>query len=1808
VDHGFASSFALLRRTLIGVASFLAVAGTAPGRDCNGNGVPDAEDIAAGSSEDCNRNGIPDECEGEPLPFGARSQLALPGTPRALDLADLDGDGRIDLAFAHGDSLGRGGVTVHWNRGAGSFEEESLAVGLTALALAAADLDGDGAPELAVADARTLRLIERRGGRLEEALALEMPERIFHLQAADLEGDGRAELLAAVPGADALVVFRRPGPSEGFAIPAELRAGLGPVRIALGDLDGDGDLDLVSANQVSRDLSLFLGDGAGGFAPERRQAVPGDEPQQVLAAALRSPGRSDLGVLGLKGVTVLRMAEDGQLAPASSFALEEGFTARGLGALAAADLDQDGQLDLVVGAASLRELAVLRGRGDGSFSAAVSLVLKGAPRAVRGADIDGDGDVDIATGLSTASAAIVWNDGGARSPDVSFSLRPIPLGVEPHGLTLADLDGDGSREVATGNGDSGLVTVVGSRGTPELRLLHSIVLQGHLAAIAAADLDGDGRPELAVVRHQGSAVLTMLRRSEGAGPEYRVSGNYAMGARPFFLAASDLNGDGREDLLSADEGDNAISIYFNDGEGSLRPRVSIPAGSGPIGAALGDFDGDGTLDVAVANQVSSSISLLFNDGRGAFPRRRELEATRPRAVAAADLDGDGWQDLAAAGNSRPVVELLRNRGGEFEPPVAVAVRYPSYSVSAGDLNGNGRPDLALAHPLEDGVSILLHEEGLSYREPLLLATGREPIIIAAADIDGDGSLDLATANHTGRQVGVFLNPTVAPFTGAYLERVCTPADFHKVSVPALEGGALRVTKYVAPAAPGDPELLPVLFQNARRYPLHQEFLAREFPERFPALDAAAYQRLVGLRASRSYFAGSIALLEGEGGRLYGFDVFIDSFSDPGELLRLEEARALHSTLAAGFTLRPLVYAPGSRAAREEAARWGDAGFPVHLGRRPAGAYRAYTPGVAYGRVRLLDREGFARANASGRIGFQDVLVLEEAPPDIEGVVAGLVTAEPQGELSHLAVRSARRGTPNAFSEDALERFAPLEGKLVRLEVRLEGLEAAEAAAEEAEGWWRANRPRLPEPPAPDELHAALDSFEEMDLSGAAGPPEARYGGKAAGMARLQRLLAGAHERYREAGFAVPARWYFDFLRRNHMPSFLDPERLVTYEECLAELLARPDFQSDSEVRFAALHAFRREAERNGRADPELVLALAARIEEVFGRADLMVRFRSSSTVEDLLEFNGAGLHDSTSACAADDLDLDGRGPSHCDPSQPDERGIERALKRVWASLWNFRAHEERAYYGLPPERAAMAVLVTRAFLDERANGVAFTANPADPRDRRYVVVAQAGEESVVSPAPGVRAEKSLLEIAGAEVRSITRAERSSLVEPGAFVLSDAELRELGALLAHVDRSFPIELGGRRRDEVLLDFEFKVEASGSLALKQVRPFLPGAPPPSPVFELVVAPGTEACGGFVEFREPREAYELKSRLRLAAGRFALPGAGEDFEAELFEEVLVGPARERASPAGPGVFRVSRSPAPGGLTAYRFRYGKPYLLAGGEPFELAFPELSFEARGAEPLGGPLLLEGERFIGEVALEGRAGRAIRYSSCTHESLPLWEVEVWAADGSRFLLEERFEPPRDLTFTGPAALTAAAVNARGAERRVADYWRLVYTAARHNLSVRYWVVLEPPLRLEGLERAVQVVDIALPEPRLKTAGSVSYLDLAYEAIATVELASAERREIAAEPMRFLRGDAGADGRVDLSDAILILDHLFRGGAAPPCEKAADADDSGTLSLTDALRILGHLFAGAGPLPEPSAGCGPDSTPDGLSCRRPPPCP
>ena len=140
-------------------------------------------------------------------------------------------------------------------------------------------------------------------------------------------------------------------------------------------------------------------------------------------------------------------------------------------------------------------------------------------------------------------------------------------------------------------------------------------------------------------------------------------------------------------------------------------------------------------------------------------------------------------------------------------------------------------------------------------------------------------------------------------------------------------------------------------------------------------------------------------------------------------------------------------------------------------------------------------------------------------------------------------------------------------------------------------------------------------------------------------------------------------------------------------------------------------------------------------------ATLTVRFRSSSNAEDGALFNGAGIYDSFSGCLADDLDDDSLGPSLCDADESRERGVCRALTKVWASLWNPKAYAERDFYGIDQSRAVMAVLVNERSEGELANMVAFSGNPLVRRDTRYLVNSQTGELPVVSPAPGMWPER-----------------------------------------------------------------------------------------------------------------------------------------------------------------------------------------------------------------------------------------------------------------------------------------------------------------------------------------------------------------------------------------------------------------------------------------------------------------------------------
>jgi len=1802
--------------------------------DCNHNDVDDLEDVASGRSFDCDADGTPDECEFTPFQLGQRDQSIEVGVnPRAAIVVDLNGDGRDDIAVSDQSSATGSNLVVVLALPDGTLAPPTVRPGLPVpSAITAGDFDGDDDTDLVTANFTSAEIFFNDGdGTFSESTGFEVPRSTRVLVAADLTGDGLDDLATLSSDDSSISVFASTGGGT-FALPTAFPTGGNPKDIVATDLDSDVAIDLVTANRDNDDVSVLINTGAGTFAAAVHLDAAARRPVSLATGDLNRDGSVDLVVEVRDGVSIF--LGEGFLGEGDASFSAPVFHEVADGSPTVGDFNGDDNLDVVLGHPS-GNLTIFPGTEAGEFRTRVQRASEFIPQVSAGGDLDADGDLDLViVSREPARLNVLWNRiRGPREGSLTLEASRYIVGSEPHSATLADVNGDGALDFVTANGACRSATVfqgIGN-GTFERQVTYPMANSGHLNSVTAIDLDGDADVDLALVDNQGGRVHVLLGEAGTFGPFQ----SYAAGEGAFMITDGDIDGDGAQDLITADSGASCVSILFNSGSGSFEEIETVETGSSPFAVAAVDLDLDGDIDLAVPSASAASLRVLENDGSGKFPSFATYPTPRrPVYVHGGDFNGDGQVDLVTVQQaSREAVALFLNGGdGSFLPTPPLEVPEVPYSVVVTDLHDDTHDDLVITSELGGALVVVPGNGDGSFGASFRFQVGTGPRFSDAGDLDGDGDIDLVAANRMSTNITALINQSGSVAAAEdYLERICTGFDFDRLTVAisappgGMQGAIERSGKYVLPARDpaSDPSLLPTVYQNARRFALHQEFLAAAFPDRFSGLSAREYNDLVGRRASRDYFVGVIHRLRTDEGVVYGASILTDT-SDPAELLGADEVREVIQGLEDTFTLRPLGYFPEGTLSREVAASWPNPGFPIYVDSGPQVSYVPYTRAVGFGRVRLLDAEAFATANDEGQISFQSILVLAQAPRDIEGVVGGVITAEPQGELSHVSVRTARRNTPNAFVEDALDVLAPYDGKLVRLEVRDTDFDVREASLDEAQEFWQANRPQLGVTPEVDETFGELSSLAEIAvLDGAGEDVVSRFGGKASNLARLQTILTRPWSRYQERGFAIPARYYLEFVRSNRLPSALDAAREVTYEEYVGELLLDGDFQSDSEFRFAALDNLRDHMRDEGVVDTDLVARIATRVSEVLNSpSTVRVRFRSSSNVEDGLEFNGAGLYDSTSGCAEDDLDGDPNGPSHCDPTRENERGVTRALKKVWASLWNFRAFEERAFFGIPQDRAAMAVLVNRAFIDEAAQGVAFTGNPLQPLDRRYVVTVQQGEESVVSPAPGVRAEKDLLEVTDGVVQRITRAATSSLVAPGSVVLTDAQLLELGALMAHMDDTFPLELGGFERSQVLLDLEFKFLQDGSLAVKQVRPFLLNVPvPPAPTFELEILPGQRVCGTFGVSganRGVREEYEIKSQLRFRSGKIELPTTADSFSAELVEELRMGPEQEVAVAVTEGLVRFLRVAGGDGVVRYRFTFEQEFTLADGRSLELALvTPLEFEARGEDPVARRLVLDkatlAEMFTVNAGFEPLLAMLdgaplIRYGSCGYETLPPWEIRLELEGGVRLRLEEHFLEAESLFATAPAALVRADVSFDGDVRSVTDYWSLVYSAFRHNTSVTYWVLLEPPftlpaMDLPGLTASVHGLEIRGPDLAHGAVAEVLYLDADLEVLTSVAVQTFERAEFtppAALPFR--RGDVQGEGGVDLSDAVMLLDFIFQRGLAPSCRDAADANDDGRVNLLDAVGILAHLFRNAGALPAPFETCGEDATADALGCR------
>jgi glucose/arabinose dehydrogenase len=275
----------------------------------------------------------------------------------------------------------------------------------------------------------------------------------------------------------------------------------------------------------------------------------------------------------------------------------------------------------------------------------------------------------------------------------------------------------------------------------------------HSHGVAAADLNGDGTIDLAVANARTfgtpGSVSVLLGRGDGS---FNPAVNYAVGSEPKSVMAADLNGDGRADLFTANQGSNNVSVLINNGNGTYAPVVSYAGVTGAHEAMAADIDGDGDRDIAVSGWGSATVRVLRNNGNGTFVTAADYTVpnTPHYSLQMADFNGDNRADLAVANFGNSSVSLLLNNGtGTFAAPVNYGVGSGPHSLRAGDLDRDGDIDLATANEFSNSASVLLNRGNGSFAAAVSYTTGSVPKGIAIGDVNGDGNVDLLTANTAG---------------------------------------------------------------------------------------------------------------------------------------------------------------------------------------------------------------------------------------------------------------------------------------------------------------------------------------------------------------------------------------------------------------------------------------------------------------------------------------------------------------------------------------------------------------------------------------------------------------------------------------------------------------------------------------------------------------------------------------------------------------------------------------------------------------------------------------------------------------------------------------------------------------------------------------------------------------------------------------------------------------------------------------------------------------------------------------------------
>jgi hypothetical protein len=610
--------------------------------------------------------------------FAAKISTPMAATAFGLTVGDWNNDTHPDVATVNTTA---NIISVLRGNGTGTFANlTQYAVGTAPSFILNADFNADTFVDLVVANAGSDSVqVWRNNGAgafaLNTTLSTGAGTYPLAVAAADLNADGRPDLAVCLRDSDEVKVYLA-NATGGFLAPTTLSPGLGPRSVTVADLNKDGKPDLIIGMALISgvgEIAVMSGNGSGGFAAPVI-ASTGPRPDALAVGDFNRDGNLDVVAASLVGNTlcVLETTANGAFIVADRIQLPVNSTPTNV---VVADFDLDGNPDIAATSEATDEVSIVRGNGLGGFLAPQTQPTgnTSGPWALAVIDVNGDTAPDLAVvNDGTNSMSVLTNNGSGAF--TSSNGQSIGLCENPVAIAAGEIDGNLHTDIAyvcdvsyhlctrrgTGLGGSNAF------GPPACALYDGLP---DLEGVALGQFNLDALMDPAFTSNTSVPPAVAIGVSDGFGGLAEIPAAFPTGAGPRGVVRGDLNNDGYDDLVVANAGSTTISALIGDGGGAFSyPSIESAVGRNPSSVTLADFNLDGFLDAAAVNTNANNVSFLLGDGFGNFTKVGDFGARDlPLSIAAGDFNLDGKPDLVVGDYWTETLTVLLNQSSLFDP-------------------------------------------------------------------------------------------------------------------------------------------------------------------------------------------------------------------------------------------------------------------------------------------------------------------------------------------------------------------------------------------------------------------------------------------------------------------------------------------------------------------------------------------------------------------------------------------------------------------------------------------------------------------------------------------------------------------------------------------------------------------------------------------------------------------------------------------------------------------------------------------------------------------------------------------------------------------------------------------------------------------------------------------------------------------------------------------------------------------------------------------------------------------------------------